>query len=172
MAKNEAIITITAAEGDNGRDFQEETQRIIKILLHRGSDKREWEFVAQLLPTHRSFWGTRLRAAVVYGPLAEGNAQGRVDLLEVVENWPYPEVNPETLPEVNTPLILCSVFVISPEDFGQMVEMQHPVLLGIAQRYRVLWDEIPTYISAPLQELKRNLNKQRRARCRYLAEGY
>lgn len=101
--------------------------------------------IAELLQAYWEHWGERLRALVLFGPLAEGTGYEEIDVLAVMQNWDGPKQGLEAIEAMAfpgwedwvLPGHLCLV-VLSPEQLLQATG--HPMLQEIAKSSCYLFD--------------------------------
>ncbi len=95
------------------------------------------EQVRALLNAHRraDVLGDRLRAFVLFGPVADGTGYDEIDVLEVVRDWSGPSQGPETVEFTGAadfllPGYLC-LTILRPEQLEEAARSAHPMLQEI-----------------------------------------
>jgi hypothetical protein len=103
--------------------------------------KIEWarQRAKELLRAHQqtTVLGDRLRAFVLFGPVAEGTGYDEIDILEVVEDWTGPYQGLETIECTGSADFLLPghlyLTILSPQQLKQAARLAHPMLQEVAK---------------------------------------
>lgn len=132
----------------------------------------ESSIVNKLIEEHRKIHKDKFIAALVHGSLASGESTGDIDILEIVEGWEKAEVNPAVIEFGVAKELLqrgkLHLLLLSPKELERLAEQFHPVIVGIAEYYKVCFDKRGNYVEKLLSEVNEKVDK---ARANSLAEA-
>lgn len=104
-----------------------------------------YDFIRRIVGQHKRIFGERFQGAVAFGPALNGSSSREIDLIELVDKWENPEVNPKKLSfdseaEERVRQGNLRISVMSPKAFHKMADELHPVIVAVSAYYEVIED--------------------------------